>query len=176
MLTFALAGATASAADRKIRISSTKAITSVGGFHPESDPSVGGALAVFGAPTSVKSTSINGTSCDYKWSAQGLKIILVSFGEPGRSACELDVGKSQIIRVGGENGRGWHTNCGLFIHSKRSTMRKKYNARRTGKGRYSLLRKRSIYGPPGTTMEVLGARISNGRVSSFVLTPLAAGD
>jgi len=54
-------------------------------------------------------------------------------------------------------------------------MRRKYHARRTGRGRYSLVRQPSPYAP-GTVEEVLGARISNGRVSSFVLTPLAAGD
>ncbi len=54
-------------------------------------------------------------------------------------------------------------------------MHRKYNARRTGRGRYRLLGTASQYAP-GKIHEVLGARISSGRVSSFILTPLAAGD
>jgi hypothetical protein len=171
-----LPATSAAAAHEKIRISSSKQIVSVGGFRPGVDASVRGAVNVFGPPSRVRSTSTSGTSCDIKWSERGLKITFVSFGSPGRSACEADIGLAQIIRIGGEKARGWHTNRGLYIRSKRSTMRKKYDAHRTGPGRYSLLRKRSIFGPPGTTMEVLGARIRNGGVSSFVLTPLAAGD
>lgn len=170
------ATASASAADREIRISGSKQITRVGAFRPAADPTVRAAAAAFGAPTSITSTSTSGTSCDYRWAPLGVRISFANFGAPGRSACEADVGRAQVIRVGGTKAAGWHTNRGLYIRSTRRTMRRKYDARRTGRGRYSLLRKASIFGPPGSTDEVLGARISNGRVSSFILTPLAAGD
>jgi len=173
-LTLAGSPASASAANRQIKISSAKTILSVGGFRPADDASVGAAVAVFGPPTSVSPSGDAG--CDIRWSDRGLRIVFANFGEPGRSACEAGIGQAQFIRIGGTKAAGWHTNRKLYIGATRHTMRKKYNAHRTGRGRYSLLRKRSIYGPPGSTDEVLGARISKGRVSSFILTPLAAGD
>jgi len=174
-LTAALALPSAStAASKEIRITKSKTIAGVGDFRPNSNAYVGAAASVFGAPTAVKASGSAG--CDVRWSELGLRITFANFGAPDRSACEADIGRAQVIQIGGAKAAGWHTNRGLYIGAKRSTMFKKYDQRRTGPGRYSLVRRASPFGPPGTIQEILGARISNGKVSSFVVSPFAAGD
>ncbi|MDQ3678860.1 MAG: hypothetical protein M3401_19025 [Actinomycetota bacterium] len=166
--------APAVAGDRTIKISQSKRILSVGAFRLSSDPSVRAAAGAFGAPSSVAESGA-GNGCNIHWLGRGLRITFANFGAPGRSACEADIGKAQVIRVGGSKATGWHTNRDLYIGATRRTMHRKYNARRTGRGRYKLLGIPSPYAP-GKTHEVLGARISSGRVSSFILSPFAAGD
>lgn len=164
----------AAAGQRTIKISQSKRILSVGAFALGSDPYVRAAVVAFGAPSSVAESG-GGNGCNIHWLGRGLRITFANFGAPGRSACEADIGKAQFIRVGGSNAAGWHTNRGLYIGATRRTMHRKYRARRIGRGRYRLLGRPSPYAP-GKTHEVLGARIANGRVSSFILSPLAAGD
>ncbi len=164
----------AAAADRTIKISQSKRILSVGAFRLSSDPHVRAAVGAFGAPSSVAESGA-GNGCNIHWLGLGLRITFANFGAPGRSACEADIGKAQFIRIGGSKAAGWHTNRDLYIRATRRTMHRKYNARRTGHGRYRLLGRPSQYAP-GKTDEVLGARISSGRVSSFILAPFAAGD
>jgi len=164
--------APAAPGDRTIRISASKKILSVGAFRLGSDPDVRAAVAAFGAPTSVAES--DGGSCDIRWHGIGVHIAFATFHAPG-SACEAEIGKAQVIRVGGSKAAGWHTNRDLYIRATRRTMHRKYNARRTGRGRYRLLGTESPY-DPSRTDEVLGTRISNGRVSSFVLSPFAAGE
>lgn len=167
----AVPAAAPAATDKRITVSSSNELVSVGGFRTGTDPTPAAAIAVFGAPTRV--IKRGDTSCHYRWSALGMTITFANFG--GGSACAGSLGRAQFIVVGGAAGRGWHTNRGVAIGSTSRQMRRRYRERRTGRGRYTLVRKRSFIGTSGF-QEVLGANVRGGRVSSFKLTPLAAGD
>ncbi len=164
----------AQAADYTIRAkgSSTArgSVTAIGGFKPQSDPTLGAAIRVFGSPSSVNGNGPD--SCRVGWRALGLRIVFVNLGEPGRTACEASIGKAQIASA---FGRVWRTSRGLKPGSSTRRLRRLYpNALRRGRT-YRLVGGKSIF-TDGSRYSVLAAKTSKGRVGAFKLNIGAAGE
>ena len=168
------AAASGELAHHEVKVDERNRIVTVGGYHPDlrapdPDPSIGAALARFGAPSRVRVP--DSTTCEIGWSQHGLIIFFSNFG--GGDPCVR--GRAQVIVLRGVAARGWHTNRGLYIRGRQSIMRREYRVREQGGGLLSLQRTRSRFGTE-TLRDVMAARLTDGRVSSLSLFPLAAGD
>lgn len=168
------ASASADLAHKQITVDERNRIVTVGGFRPtlgaNRDPSVGAALERFGESSRIRPWRTN-QSCEIGWSQHGLTIYFSNFA--GRDPC-ID-GRAQEIVLRGEAARGWHTNRELYIRGRSSVMRERYRAVSRGRGAFSLQRTRKFIGFEDFR-DVLTAQITEGRVSSLRLFPLAAGD
>ena len=162
----------AQAADYTVRAKGSKTglgrVTAIGDFKPESDPSPGAAMRVFGFPSSAREES-GRSSCPMGWKALSVRILFVNLGSKG-SACV--VGKAQTASV---FGRRWYTSRGLSIGDSTRRLRRLYpGAVRRGRT-YRLVGGKSIYGD-GRRYSVLAAKTRNGRVGAFKLFIGAAGE
>ncbi|MDQ3768230.1 MAG: hypothetical protein M3370_01950 [Actinomycetota bacterium] len=168
------AAASGELAHKEVKVDQRNRIVTVGGYHPDlrapnPDPSIGAALGRFGEPSRTRVP--DPTTCEIGWSQHGLTIFFANFG--GGDPCVL--GRAQVIVLRGQAARGWHTNRGLYIRGRQSIMRREYRVLEHGSGLFSLQRTRARFGTQ-TFHDVLTARITDGRVNSLGLFPLAAGD
>jgi hypothetical protein len=144
-------------------------VLAIGGFKPDRDPTLEGAIAAYGAPSRQRSLS-NGSACRVVWSGIGVRILFANFG--GGSACDPALGRVATARAYGSR---WRTKRGLQVGQRVRRLRRLYPAAvRRGRG-YRLVKGVSIYGTGGS-YGVLSARVRNDRVRSFGLQIFAAGD
>lgn len=146
-------------------------VASIGGFRPQSDPTLGAALDRFGAVTDVRQESTS--SCVVSWAQHGVTITFANFG--GSDACDPEFGMAQFVYIGGQGARGWHTARDLYITSRQSTMKRLYREQRRTSRRYSLVRAYSPFGPD-STLDLLEVGLTDNRISSFRMFIGAAGD
>ena len=144
-------------------------VLAIGDFHPERNPTLGAALAVFGPP-SVLDEGSQGVSCRTLWPAIGLRILFVNLG--GGSACDPALGKAQVARAFGSN---WRTEKGLRIGHRQRRLRRLYpGATRHGRS-WWLAKGINVFGA-GNPYPVLRATMAGRRVRSFALQIGAAGE
>ena len=143
-------------------------VTAIGPFKPQSDPSLGAAVRVFGPPSSVRPRGQ--VSCRLGWRPIGLRITFVNLG--GGSACDPALGKAQVASAFGRN---WRTARGLRIRSTTRKLRRLYPRALRRRRTYRLVGGKQLYGD-GRRYSVLAAKTSRGRVGSFKLNIGAAGE
>ncbi len=143
-------------------------VTAIGAFKPQSDATLGAAVAVFGTPSSRRTRGRS--SCRLGWRALGLRITFVNLG--GGSACDPSLGRAQSASA---FGRRWRTARGLAIRSSTKRLRRLYPGALRKRGVYRLVGAKSLYGD-GRRYSVLAARTRGGRVGSFKLFIGAAGE
>jgi hypothetical protein len=143
-------------------------VRAIGDFHPERDPTLGAAIAVFGQPTRIVQTS--NASCRVLYGGLMLRFAFVNLG--GGGPCDPALTKSQVVRAFGPR---WHTDRGLRIGDRQRKLRRTYpRATRHGRSWWLVKGKNIFVG--GNPYPVLRATMKGGRVNSFALSVGAAGE
>jgi hypothetical protein len=144
-------------------------VRAIGDFHPERNPTLGAATAVFGTPAAVVERS-QGASCRTLWPGIGLRILFVNLG--GGSACDPALGKAQVARAFDPR---WHTGRGLGIGDRLRRLKRLYPAATRHGRSWWLVKGVNIFGARNP-YPVLRATMNDRRVRSFALSIGAAGD
>lgn len=144
-------------------------VDAIGDFKPESTPKLAAAIRAYGPTTSRRG---GGEVCRVRWANLGVNIRFQSFAGTG-SSCQPRIGRAQKAVVKGD--RPWRTKEGLRLGDRVARVRPLYpNAKRTRRG-FRLVEGILPFGRP-VRYAVLGARITDGRVSAFTTFIGAAGD
>jgi hypothetical protein len=163
----AAAPATASA-QHTIAVEGHK-VTRMGPFQPRQDPTIGGAVAAFGASTSRKS---NGPGeCLVRWRPLRLRIQFANYGEPTANPCADGIGLASSFTV---MGRAFRTGKGLQVDDRVSRLRDLYPRAKRRRGAFWLRTARFL--GAGERFPVLSATAAGGRVKALKGYIGAAGD
>jgi hypothetical protein len=144
-------------------------VDAIGDFKPERTPKLAAAIRAYGPTTSRRG---GGEVCRVRWANLGVNIRFQSFAGTG-SSCQPRIGLAQKAVVRGD--RRWRTKEGLRLGDRAARITRLYpQARRTRRG-FRLVEGILPFGRP-VRYAVLGARLSDGRVSAFTTFIGAAGD
>lgn len=144
-------------------------VDAIGDFKPERNPKLAAAIRAYGPTTTRRG---GGEVCRVRWAGLGVNIRFQSFAGTG-SSCQPRIGRAQKAVVKGE--RPWRTTEGLRLGDRVARITQLYpNAKRTRRG-FRLVEGLLPFGRP-VRYSVLGARVSDGRVSAFTMFIGAAGD
>jgi hypothetical protein len=171
VIALALTGlaATATASDRLIVVKH-RAITSFGGFAPQSAmPNTTNAEAVFGPGVVLVDSD---DTCYVSYQSEGVTITFADFGNPGVSACDPSAGRAQVLVASATD---WRTNRGLAVGDSLKRLKKLYRERKQKRGVWELVGMRSPIGPSGH-QTVLAAFVTGGHVTGFKAFPRSAGE
>jgi hypothetical protein len=143
-------------------------VRAIGDFKPARDPRLAAAIGAWGDPSG---KSGGGDFCKVRWAALGIRFTFQNFGAV--DSCQPRHGRAQKGVVSGD--RPWRTGKGLRLGDTVARLKRLYPRSRRSRRGFPLVRAVSPFGRI-TRYTVLGARISQGRVSAFTLKVFAAGD
>ena len=143
-------------------------VVAIGDFKPARDPRLAAAIRAWGDPSG---KSGGGDFCKVRWGALGIRFSFQNFGAV--DSCQPRHGRAQKGVVSGD--RPWRTGRGLRLGDRIDKLKRLYPRSRRSRRGFPLVRAVSPFGTI-TRYTVLGARISQGRVSAFTLKVFAAGD
>jgi hypothetical protein len=146
-----------------------RAVTRMGPFQPRQDPTIGGAVAAFGATTSRR--SLGAGECMVRWRPLRLRILFANYGEPGANPCANRIGLASSFTV---MGRAFRTGKGLQVDDRVRRLRELYPRAKRRRGTYWLRTARFL--GVGDRFPVLSATAAGGRVKALKGYIGAAGD
>ena len=141
-------------------------VLAIGDFKPGRDPTLAAALDAYGVPSFKRRVSTVG--CRVGWNGPGVKVLFANLGNGG--AC--DRGRAQTARAFGDR---WRTAKGLRVGQRLARLRSLYPSATRHRDTWWLVTALSRIGAPHR-YPVLSATVRGGRVQSFLLRILAAGD
>ena len=148
-------------------------VSSIGGFRPSRNPTIGAAKRVFGEPSSRTRTSAS--SCDVRWSNLRLRMIFVNLGAPGagQSICSDRGSKAQTFRTRGRSIRTWK---GLRVGNREERVLELHPNARFRQGSWWIKTSRSPIGGGGIFPVVDATLNDAGRIKAIRGFIGAAGD
>jgi hypothetical protein len=162
-------------ADASAHVFAIRGDTRIGAFRVKADGTLGGAIASFSEPSSLKRTG--NVSCTAVWSQHGLTIQFYNLG--GQDPCSPEGGLFGRATMRGDH---WMTTKRLRIGDPVATLRRLYPSARHHPGirgvrpaGYWLVTRYSPIGTGGNYPGLL-AEVVRGRVRSFQVSYAAGGD
>ncbi len=146
---------------------------SIGSFAVRGDGSLGGAIAAFGRPASLRRNPRQSEACTARWSALGVLAGFYNLG--GADPCSPEGGRFSNARL---TGARWRTAAGLHIGDAASAIRRHHPRAEPSPrepGLWWLVTRTSPFGSGGQ-YGGLSAEVVRGRVSAFVVVYPAGGD
>ena len=146
----------------------------IGSYKLRIDPTLQGAIEIFGSPTRKWRPSGAGAwACRTRWAAEGISMYFYNLG--GEDACKPQYGNFGSATI---TGKGWRTAKGLRIGDTRRKMTSLYEPRHWY-GQWATLLSRITHAdcslPKGCLFPMVEAKIVNGRVAAFRVNYLAGG-
>jgi len=145
----------------------------IGSFAVRGDGSLGGAIAAFGRPASLRRDSRYREACTGRWPVIGIRTVFYNLGLA--DPCSPKGGRFSNARL---TGARWRTAAGLHIGDAASAIRRHHPRAEPSPrepGLWWLVTRTSPFGSGGQ-YGGLSAEVVRGRVSAFVVVYPAGGD
>ena len=142
----------------------------IGSYAVRKDGSLRGAMAAFGAPSSVRRHPRFRSLCSVAWSRIGLRISFYNLG--GSNPCDPRGGRFGEATM---TGKRWRTAVGLRVGDSLARLRALYRDERRRGSSWWLVTRKSRFGEGGS-YPGLAARVQRSRVVGFTVSYPAGGD
>ncbi len=148
--------------------------TQIGSYKLRVDPTLQGAIEVFGTPTRVKRTGPQGwNACAARWAAHGINIWFYNLA--GQDSCKPQYGAFGSATM---TDKRWRTLKGLRIGDTYQKLTRLYSPRHF-RGKWAVLvseiRRADCSLPKGCLFPMVEAKVMNGRVVAFRVNYTAGG-